>query len=252
MKTNTDLTSIFAGAVPPVLFLDFDGTLSKRDVIDAILEKFADEKWLEVEKEWVDGRIGSRECLRRQFDLLRVTPFVLDGYLSGFELDHGVVSLLDFCSEARIPVHIVSDGFEYYIRRMLKKGIADPEKMRNIGIWANELTPVGEDRWTTEFPHAPEVCGDGCATCKPAVMSIENRFAAPAIFVGDGLSDRFAAQTADVVFAKQKLADFCLQNQIAHEKYDDLHQVADSLRMAYEAAATVDNWGLQQLELSSA
>ena len=248
MKT-TNLTSIFEGAVPPVLFLDFDGTLSKRDVIDAILEKFADEKWLEIEKEWVEGRIGSRECLRRQFDLLRVTPFVLDGYLSGFELDRGVASLLDFCGHARIPVHIVSDGFEYYIRRMLKKGIADPEKVRNIGIWANQLTPVGKDRWTTEFPHTPQVCGDGCATCKPSVIASENLFASPSIFVGDGLSDRFAAQAADIVFAKHKLADFCRTNEIAHERYEDLGQVADSLRRAYESVSIPANWGLPQLEL---
>ena len=248
MKT-TNLMSIFEGAVPPVLFLDFDGTLSKRDVIDAILEKFADEKWLEIEKEWVEGRIGSRECLRRQFDLLRVTPFVLDGYLRGFELDRGVVSLLDFCGKAGIPVHIVSDGFEYYIRRMLKKGIADPEKTQNIGIWANELTPVGKDRWTTEFPHTPQVCGDGCATCKPSVIASENLFASPSIFVGDGLSDRFAAQAADIVFAKHKLADFCRTNEIAHERYEDLGQVAECLRRAYESVSIPANWGLPQLEL---
>ena len=252
MQTNLDLTNIFSGAVPPILFLDFDGTVSNRDVIDAILEEFADERWLEVEQEWVDGKIGSRECLRRQFDLVRARPCVMDDFLSGFDLDNGIVSILDICDEARIPVHIASDGFEYYIRRMLMKEVADKEKVGNIGIWANLLKPVGDDLWSTDFPHMKDVCGDGCATCKPAVMRHENRFAASTIFVGDGLSDRFAAQTADSVFAKQKLADYCRQNQIAFNQYDDLQQVAESLRKAYESAAVHRSWGLQQLELNPA
>ena len=50
----------------PILFLDFDGTISERDAIDALLEAFADSRWLVIEEEWKAGRIGSRECLREQ------------------------------------------------------------------------------------------------------------------------------------------------------------------------------------------
>ncbi|PYS76594.1 MAG: phosphatase, partial [Acidobacteria bacterium] len=45
----------------PILFLDFDGTISERDAIDAMLEAFAAPEWLAVEEEWQAGRIGSRE-----------------------------------------------------------------------------------------------------------------------------------------------------------------------------------------------
>jgi len=50
----------------PILFLDFDGTISRRDAVDAILETYADPKWLTFEAEWSAGRIGSRDCLRAQ------------------------------------------------------------------------------------------------------------------------------------------------------------------------------------------
>src|SRR5258708_9767213 len=56
------------------VFLDFDGTISRADVVDAILEKFAGPAWLRVEEEWRAGRIGSPEGLPPPKALVRATP----------------------------------------------------------------------------------------------------------------------------------------------------------------------------------
>ena len=64
MNPNNYLTEIFAESPSPILFIDFDGTISKRDVIDQILEEFADDRWLEVEERWVKGEISSRQRLK--------------------------------------------------------------------------------------------------------------------------------------------------------------------------------------------
>lgn len=55
------------------VFVDFDGTISLEDTTDVILERFADPEWRTVEAEWLAGRIGSRECLARQIDLVRAS-----------------------------------------------------------------------------------------------------------------------------------------------------------------------------------
>ena len=133
---------------------------------------------------------------------------------------------------------------------MLRKMIEDPQKIAAIGVWANELIPTDKDRWRTNFPHMRNICGDGCATCKPAVMKMNNRTQAPTMFIGDGLSDRFAAQYASVVFAKHKLAEFCRRNHILHDQYANLKQISVSLRKACESAAVGENGRLLQLELS--
>lgn len=250
--TNTNMRGIFAGSHPPVVFLDFDGTVSKRDVIDAILEEFADKKWLEIEQLWIDGQIGSRECLSRQFDLVRVSPGELDEFLDDFELDDGVFEILGFCREMGSQAHIVSDGFEYYIRRMLGKHIGDAQVLSTLDVWANRLFPVGNDRWQTSFPHKTKICLDGCATCKPAVMRIVNTLRVPTIFIGDGLSDRFAAENADIVYAKDKLGEFCRQNKVEHLNYSDLYQVAGSLKAATESVAVAFEPGLGEFSLSPA
>lgn len=42
---------------------DFDGTISRADVIDNVLQRFADPSWEGIEQEWLDGHIGSREWI---------------------------------------------------------------------------------------------------------------------------------------------------------------------------------------------
>ena len=236
MNSHTNLTNLFTESARPKLFMDFDGTISEVDVIDAILEKFADERWLETENEWLEGKIGSRECLQKQFSYVKATPEQLFEFVDTLSIDDGFQSILGFCRESDLSVHIISDGFEEYIRRMLDRYLTDPFEMARITISANSLISPGNGRWATAFPHFDEVCSDGCATCKPAVMQLHNPFSANTIFVGDGLSDRFAAQSANFIFAKLKLSDYCYHNAIPHNTYRSLSEVAGCLETAFESA----------------
>ena len=237
MYSHVQLNDLFDGPVQPKLFLDFDGTISQIDVIDAILEKFADSRWRETEDEWLNGNIGSRECLEKQFSYVRATQGDLFQFVDTLNIDEGFRSVLKFCRKANLSLHIISDGFEEYIRRMLGRYISDPFEMKRITISANSLVSVNKDRWDTLFPYFEKACTDGCATCKPAVMRSHNPFSATTVFVGDGLSDGFAARTADIVFAKSKLADYCRKNSIPHIDYRGLAQVAETLEVARKSIA---------------
>ena len=75
------------------VFVDFDGTIAPVDTTDLLLERFADPKWLEIEEEWKSGRIGSRECLVRQIDLVRAAPEELDDFVSRIDIDPGFGNL---------------------------------------------------------------------------------------------------------------------------------------------------------------
>lgn len=210
----------------PVLFLDFDGTISERDAIDAILEEFAEPQWLAVEDEWKAGRIGSRECLRRQMALVHATREEVNALLDTMKVDRGFISLLKTCARHRVPVNIISDGFDYCIRRIIASaGPSVEHALRNVGIFSSHLKFEGGG-WRVEFPYFAETCTHGCATCKPAVMRHLNRAGASSIFVGDGLSDRYAAESADFVFAKKKLAAYCREKSIAYVAYSELNKVA--------------------------
>jgi 2,3-diketo-5-methylthio-1-phosphopentane phosphatase len=210
-----------------IVFLDFDGTVAPSDVVDAILEAYAGKEWLDIEERWRTGRIGSRECLKAQMALVRASPKQVDALLDEVELDPGLLTLLETCRLHKLAVHIVSDGFDYCARRLLSTANAQVRRLlEGAELCASHLEPDGDDRWRVDFPFYQKLCAHGCATCKPAVMRALNPAGTLAIFVGDGLSDRYAIGAADVIFAKSTLADYCVEKNIAHVGYQDLADVA--------------------------
>ena len=208
----------------PILFLDFDGTISKRDVTDVILEQYANEAWQAAETAWLDGRIGSRACLSEQMSLVQATRSQLHALLDAIEIDEGLSTLLDLCNACNVAAHIISDGFDYCITRILARGV-NGQRSTIKSICASHLE-LSKLPWRTEFPFFRQSCAHGCATCKPAVMRLLNPKNAPVIFVGDGFSDRYAVECADLVFAKNDLARYCADNSIEHIAYTTLSEVA--------------------------
>ena len=135
----------------PILFLDFDGTISRRDAVDAILETYADPKWLTFESEWQAGRMGSRDCLRAQMSLVRASRKQIDALLDDIGIDEFLVPLLEMCAMQHIPVHIISDGFDYCIRRILSgAGKRVAALLRGGRVCAGHLESRGH-LWRTEF-----------------------------------------------------------------------------------------------------
>jgi 2-hydroxy-3-keto-5-methylthiopentenyl-1-phosphate phosphatase len=216
-------------SVKPMVFLDFDGTITRRDATDAILEAYADPEWLQIEEEWKRGRMGSRECLIAQMALVRATKAEIDSLLDGIAIDQGFVPLLETCSAHGMPVHIVSDGLDYCIQRILSRPSLDlAAHLEGVQIVSNHLAPH-EDRWNVDVASLAPSCIHGCGTCKPATMERLNTTGGPAIFVGDGLSDRYAAARADLVFAKDDLAAYCDEQAIPYAPYESLATIAERL-----------------------
>jgi 2-hydroxy-3-keto-5-methylthiopentenyl-1-phosphate phosphatase len=208
-----------------ILFLDFDGTITTRDATDAVLEAYADPDWLRVEEAWKAGRINSRECLTAQMALVTATAGQVDALLDSIEVDEGFVSLLGQCATSAVPVHIISDGFDYCIQRILSRhalGLA--RYLAGVQIVSSHLEPRGT-RWHASFGSFAS-CTHGCATCKPETMQRLNTSGGRAVFVGDGLSDRYAAAAADVVFAKDALAGYCGERDLSYFPYKNLADVS--------------------------
>jgi 2-hydroxy-3-keto-5-methylthiopentenyl-1-phosphate phosphatase len=195
------------------VFVDFDGTISVGDTTDLILERFADPSWQAIEADWVTGRIGSRECLARQIDLIRATPEALDAFAKGSAIDPHFADFAALCATHGLPVSIVSDGLDRIATSMLARAGL------HLPIVANHLEWLGDDRWRLGFPHAREDCRASAGHCKCATLA-----AAPSVLrvlVGDGRSDFCAASAADLVIAKGALAHYCGRNRIPFEPFTD-------------------------------
>ncbi len=203
-------------------FIDFDGTISTVDVVDLILERFASEEWKVVEKEWAEGKIGSRECLSRQIALVNAGQEDVRRLLSKVEVDPYFEEFLKQARGLSIPATVVSDGFDFSIQEILKRSI-ESSLLENLPVYCNRL------EWSAGKPKAvfngDSPCEHGCANCKPRVLKQLTDSHDFVVFIGDGLSDRFAARSADLTFAKGKLLQFCQDNQIKHKPYTNFKDI---------------------------
>lgn len=181
--------------------IDFDGTIALEDTTDLLLDRRAEPAWLDVEEEWLAGRIGSRECLAEQAALIRATPEELDAAMSDVVIDPDFATFVSAATRIGATMQVVSDGFDRCILPVLKRaGI-------NLPVTCNHLTPVGHNRWKAEFPAAATDCQSMSGVCK--CLAAESKPAL--VLIGDGRSDFCLASRADVVLAKGKLATHCAE-----------------------------------------
>ncbi len=194
---------------------DFDGTISIEDVTDGLLERFADKAWKDVEAQWLAGKIGSRDCMARQVGLIEADYDSLDRYLDTVEIDPSFPSFVDKCKDFdEIDLHVVSDGVDYAIKRILENN-----RLSYLRVKANALVALPGNRYRLDFPHSKPDCDVQAGTCKCAIAQTGGGKAWRAnstLLIGDGLSDVCIASHADFVFAKDRLLEYCMENAIPH------------------------------------
>lgn len=195
------------------VFIDFDGTLAPGDPTDSLLARFADPSWLTLEAEFKAGRMPSRECMARQFDLLRASPAEYDALVLSQSIDPAFQDFAKMCRRHGIAMTIVSDGPDRSIRLLLDKaGISVP-------FYANKMDYLGDNRWSLGFPHARDNCSMAAGNCK--CQFSERDSASTQIMIGDGRSDFCISTRVDLVLAKGVLAEHCRNRDLAHYPIND-------------------------------
>lgn len=180
-------------------FFDFDNTIAPFDVLDNIIESFSINKnWIEVEKAWKKGRIGSGDCLTQQLAGVRISKDQLLRYLSSIKIDPYFQIILCLLNRNKIRPVILSDNFGFIIKFILSNN-----GINNARIHANSLR-FNKDRLIPSFPHKNRLC-QRCAHCKKKNLLKENSGDKIIIYAGDGLSDICPAEHSDIVFAKASL-----------------------------------------------
>jgi len=73
------------------------------------------------------------------------------------------------------------------------------------------------------LPHA--------GVCKPLIIQKYRQDGLKVVYIGDGRSDREAAAEADLVFAKNELADYCQENGIKALRFDSFLDICTQVSM---------------------
>lgn len=189
---------------------DFDGTISEKDVTDTLLNHFGNEKCALFEQQWQEGIIGSRECMHQQIANMQASQAELDSVLAQIKIDPTFSEFISFAQSRNLNVHIVSDGLDYAIQSILKR-----YNLNFLPVFANRLLHNQQQGWALDFPYANDHCLKASGNCKCQHRRKLTGFQ-KIFYVGDGTSDFCVADKVDMVFAKDKLIDFCQQQRIAY------------------------------------
>jgi 2-hydroxy-3-keto-5-methylthiopentenyl-1-phosphate phosphatase len=205
-----------------VLVVDFDGTVTETDLLDTIAQTFGDpEVYREVDEGLDESRLTLREVIRREFEPVR-SPLadVQDWALENVRIRPGFRELVALARERGWRVIIVSSGFHELIEPILEREGVEVE------LHANRVDPdPGGWRVLWQYDEDCDVCGESCKRSVVRKLAGEDEI----VYVGDGYSDRCAAEDSDRVFATRGLARYLDERGVPFERFDDFHQIARSL-----------------------
>lgn len=104
-----------------IFFIDFDGTITKVDTCDAIMNNFADESWMAIEEMWRRKEISTEEWGNRLLQLIRASREELEKFLEGIEIDDHFIRFCELCNAHGHKIFVLSDGYDFNIETVLKK-----------------------------------------------------------------------------------------------------------------------------------
>ncbi|MBE0448194.1 MAG: MtnX-like HAD-IB family phosphatase [Actinobacteria bacterium] len=207
----------------PVILCDFDGTISKQDVSDTIFAKWLNHRWEEIDQEWHDGKISMVELYEECWTLVNVDKTELLDFIDKIEIDPYFEEFVQKSRSSNIPIYLVSDGFDFYIEQIMGRyGLSD------LKYYSNHLSFAG-GRPVLEFNNQHPDC-TLCANCKKFIIGRKRRDADYIIYIGNGLSDRCAAEHADLIFAKDSLLRHCEEKGISCVPYEHFGEIIEYMK----------------------
>jgi alpha-galactosidase len=212
------------------VFCDFDGTFAVQDVGSTLAKRHAGDRrpalWARLSR----GELNAWQYNMELLDGLRLPEEELDAFLRTVELDPGAAALVRWCEERSVPFRVLSDGFDRNLDRIQQlTGV-------RFAYDANRLWyENGAWRIAARAPDASCSCGTGL--CKRGRIRAFRALhpSACIVHVGNGrVSDLCGALAADVVFAKDSLAEALTAQGVAYERFTTLTDVVAGLERLRE------------------
>jgi 2-hydroxy-3-keto-5-methylthiopentenyl-1-phosphate phosphatase len=208
------------------LVVDFDGTITKDDLLDTIALDFGDpEVYQEVEDGIHEGRISLRECITREFEPV-TAPLedVVEWVLAHARIRPGFRELVELAHARGWDFVVLSSGFHELIEPVLEReGV-------HVRVAANRVD-ARPDGWRVRWS-AETTCAECGEECKRAALPEGGEV----IYVGDGISDRCAALASDRVFATKGLARYLDAAGVPYEPFEDFFDILRVIDGAAQAS----------------
>ena len=205
--------------------MDFDGTITSSDCMEALLRRHV-MAWPRLVEAVRGGRLSQAAALAEAVAMLKIPRTqVLGEFADSAVLRDGFRSFLDRLLVGGGRAAVVSVGFREAIETVWRR-----EQLAAIPLYAGELLGDPEVGFRLELHDAYGDCpACGRGRCKRAVVRRLRRDKDIVLAFGDGSRDLCMAREADVVFARGQLARLCDREGIAWRPLEDFGHVCAEL-----------------------
>ncbi len=205
------------------VFSDFDGTITEQDTLVFLAMELGGgaEMVQTIGRLIKANQLSLREGIEAEMRSIRAPwdeaeellreEVAIDAHFKPFAL---------WCREHSLPLTVLSAGFHQTIELFLTR-----DEFPEIEVVANQLKPDETRGWRCEFRDDSDWGHD-----KAKALRAARERGQYTIFIGDGLSDRAAAEAADEVFAKHSLATFCQEKSLAFHPFETFADVLKALQ----------------------
>jgi 2-hydroxy-3-keto-5-methylthiopentenyl-1-phosphate phosphatase len=206
------------------IITDFDGTITTRDIGNALCTHFGTMKPGKEVKDY-DTKEDPSIWFNRFFGPIKVSKEEFESIILSYAIvKKGFEELVFFTQEHKIPFEIVSGGLDIYIKPVLKKHNLPPLPIYCVrGV----LSPKGIK---VDFPDYPTTPLDDFKAQRVKYYKNKGYIT---VFLGDGLVDLEAAKQADILFATGYLAELCDKNNISYKDFKDFTKLLKLLKENY-------------------
>ncbi|MGC5324807.1 2-hydroxy-3-keto-5-methylthiopentenyl-1-phosphate phosphatase [Brevibacillus sp. SYSU BS000544] len=208
-----------------VLFCDFDGTITEKDNIIAIMREFALPGWEELTDQILGQQISIREGVGKLFATIpsHRKQDIVDFLLREARIRAGFAEFIQYCKKQDITLLITSGGIDFFVYPMLAPYGLDEH------IYCNG-SDFSQDTITITWPHAcDEHCTTDCGMCKTAIIRQYDPSTHYRIVIGDSITDLAGAKIADFVIARSLLETKCNELQLPYRPFSTFFDVIDAL-----------------------
>jgi 2,3-diketo-5-methylthio-1-phosphopentane phosphatase len=207
--------------MPPIIVLDFDGTLTETDVGRALCERYADPSWEKPIRRWLRGEISFPEAQKIVWGTIAPRRDELLSYAHEVgRLRAGAEQLFEAAQKGQVELVLASGGFDLYIEPLLGARLTCFRELfyNRLRITEQGISPL--------FPYADLACKE-CGVCKGKVIARYAKAEQRVLFCGDGSSDRCALSVQSELFAVRG-SDFdrhCAIHGVTYTSFDDFRTV---------------------------
>lgn len=210
-----------------IVFCDFDGTITAQETFVAVLKRFTPDLAAELIPKMYALELTLREGV---LQLLESMPSSVYGEILDFAasqpLRSGLPEFLDFLQAQAVPFVVITGGLKAMVEAAIPALLPKIQAVHGVEI---------DTQGACFKVHSPAL-GDSELVSKVEMMQCYP--AQQTIIIGDSVTDLKMALAGDVVFARDRLAQYLSDRNVPHHTWNDFYDVQEILAKLWQQNRT--------------